>query len=207
MMTSIAQANQELGNASPLEIIEFALSQSNKPLTSTNFGPYEAVILHMVTQVKPDMQIIWADSGYNTRDTYLVAKQLIERLNLNIEVYTPKITAARWDHAFGGIPDIDDERHDAFTHAFKLEPFTRAMAEQQPDAWFTAVRSEQTEFRQNLEVFGEGPNGALKVAPLLHWKEVDMQAYLEKHDLPNVKKYFDPTKARDNRECGLHTKL
>ncbi|OUR72379.1 phosphoadenylylsulfate reductase [Methylophaga sp. 41_12_T18] len=206
-MFDIEKANQELQNAEPQQIIEWALKNAQKPLTTTNFGPYEAVILHMVTQVQPDMPIIWIDSGYNTRDTYKVAQNVIETLNLNIEVYTPKVSAARRDAALGGIPSVEDEAHAEFTEQFKLEPFSRAMKEQAPDVWFTAVRAEQTEFRQGMEVFGTGPNGVIKVAPVLNLKEADMQAYLEKFDLPNVEKYFDPTKALSNRECGLHTKL
>jgi phosphoadenosine phosphosulfate reductase len=81
------------------------------------------------------------------------------------------------------------------------------MDEIKPDVWFTAVRSEQTEFRQGMEIVSTGPNGILKIAPLLNWKEADMDAYLAKYDLPNVDKYFDPTKAIANRECGLHTQL
>ena len=81
------------------------------------------------------------------------------------------------------------------------------MSEQQPGTWFTAVRSEQTAFRQSMEVIGTGPNDVLKIAPVLHWKEQDMKNYLKQNNLPNIENYFDPTKALGNRECGLHTKL
>jgi len=206
-MLDIANANQELSKADPQSIIKRALEGASNPIVSTNFGPYEAVILHMATQVKPDISVIWADSGYNTRDTYLIAERLIDFLKLNIEVYTPKMTTMRWDCAYGGIPEVDDERHARFTELFKLEPFSRAMADKKPDVWLTAVRSEQTDFRQDMDVFAAGPDGMLKVAPLLHWREQDMQDYLQKHGLANVTNYFDPTKGLANRECGLHTKL
>tara|TARA_Y100000310_G_scaffold215195_1_gene216158 strand:+ start:541 stop:1305 length:765 start_codon:yes stop_codon:yes gene_type:complete len=204
---NIEQSNRDFAFLEPERIIEHALRYAKAPVTTTNFGPYEAVILHMVTQIKPDMKVVWIDSGYNTPHTYKVAQQLMDKLSLNIEVYTPKVSAARCDASMGGIPSVDDPRHAEFTEQFKLEPFSRAMREQAPDVWFTAVRSEQTEFRKEMEVFGEGPNGMLKVAPLLHWTEADMQAYLDRFDLPNVERYFDPTKALANRECGLHTKL
>ena len=199
--------NDELREAEPLKIIEWAVTNGKKPITTTNFGPYEAVILHMVTQVKTDMPIIWIDSGYNTPETYTFAEELIERLKLNVDVYAPKVTAARREAALGGIPDIDSDAHDEFTMQFKLEPFNRAMSEQQPGTWFTAVRSEQTAFRQSMEVIGTGPNDVLKIAPVLHWKEQDMKNYLKQNNLPNIENYFDPTKALGNRECGLHTKL
>jgi phosphoadenosine phosphosulfate reductase len=33
-----------------------------------------------------------------------------------------------------------------------------------------------------------------------------MEAYLQKHDLPNEWDYFDPAKADEKRECGLHAR-
>lgn len=206
-MINIKEANTEFLNSNAEEIINFAIQNTCKQILTTNFGPYEAVILHMLIQVRPDIPIIWIDSGYNTRETYLVAKQLIDSMKLNIEVYTPKVTTMRNDCAHGGIPELDDARHEQFTDDFKLEPFKRAMSEQKADIWFTAVRSEQTEVRANMEVFSKGFNNMIKVAPLLNWKEQDMQDYLEKYNLKNVQNYFDPTKGLANRECGLHTKL
>ncbi|MFL0797953.1 MAG: phosphoadenosine phosphosulfate reductase family protein [Cellvibrionaceae bacterium] len=206
-MVDIANANEALKDSAPQQIVEWAINNGNKPIVTTNFGPHEAVILHMATQVKSDIKVIWIDSGYNTRDTYKVAEQLIESLKLNIEVYTPKVSAARRDAALGGIPGVDDPGHAEFTEQFKLEPFSRAMKEEAPDIWLTAVRREQTAFRQDMDIVDTGPNGVIKVAPLLDWKTTDMDNYLKENNLPNVEKYFDPTKAISNRECGLHTKL
>ena len=206
-MIDIAKANKELSGATPLEIIKWAVEQGENPIVSTHFGPMEAVVLHTAVAAKKDIKVVWADSGYNTRDTYLVAEKLIASLELKVEVYTPKITAARWDNAFGGVPDVGEESHDAFTKNFKLEPFTRAMKEVAPDVWITGVRAEQTAFRQNMEVISQGADGVLKIAPFLHWKEADMEAYLKENNLPNVENYFDPTKGLSNRECGLHTQL
>ena len=91
-MFDLTAANQALQGAEPQQVIAWALEQAEAPLVTTNFGPYEAVILHMVTQVKADIPVVWIDSGYNTRETYLVAERLIEALKLNIEVYT----CSRW---------------------------------------------------------------------------------------------------------------
>jgi phosphoadenosine phosphosulfate reductase len=44
----------------------------------------------------------------------------------------------------------------------------------------------------------------LKVSPVFHWSDADMEAYLREHDLPNEWDYFDPAKADEKRECGLH---
>ncbi len=202
-----AEIEAELRDADPMKIVEWGVSHGSKPIATSNFGPYAAVMLHLVTQVKPNIPIIWVDSGYNTPATYLFAEQLIERLSLNLHVYTPTVTVARREAAMGGIPEVDSDEHMEFTDQFKLEPFERAMSEQKPDVWFTGVRSEQTEFRQSMKVVAPGPNRVTKIAPLLPWKTQDMQDYLDRHDLPNVEDYFDPTKASADRECGLHTRL
>ncbi len=208
MSIDLQAANDSLRGNSPQEIIAWALSLPGKPLVTTNFSPYEAVILHMATQVKPDIEVLWVDSGYALRPTYEFAKATIEKLNLNMQIVTPTMTAEYYNVAHGGIPTIDEEEaHNRFTEIFKLEPFKRGLDELNPDVWLTAVRKDQTAFRQDMETVSEGPNGVIKVAPLLEWTEADMQAYIEANDLPNELKYFDPTKAEFGRECGLHTKL
>ncbi|MDT0634935.1 phosphoadenosine phosphosulfate reductase family protein [Spectribacter hydrogenooxidans] len=205
--TDTTNLNQQLANQSAEAIVAWALSRPGRPLITTNFGPYSAVLLHMCTQARPDLPVLWVDSGYNTRQTYLYAESLIEMLDLDIHVYNPLQSAARRD-ALMGIPDVDDPRHETFTEQVKLEPFRRAFADLKPDLWLTALRREQTEFRQGLEtVTQDQPGGVLKVSPLLDWRETDMKAYLLAHGLPNENRYFDPTKVLGNRECGLHNRF
>ena len=115
------------------------------------------------------------------------------------------MTAARRSALMGGIPNPDTELHAEFTRQVKLEPFQRVLSSIKPDIWLTAIRKDETDFRKTLEVVSNGPNGMMKVAPFLYWTEVDMEGYLYEHDLPQVNKYYDPTKVEDNRECGLHT--
>ncbi|MEQ8800078.1 MAG: phosphoadenosine phosphosulfate reductase family protein [Phycisphaerales bacterium] len=205
--TDTTNLNQQLANQSAEAIVAWALSRPGRPLITTNFGPYSAVLLHMCMQVRADLPVLWVDSGYNTRQTYLYAESLIEMLDLDIHVYNPLQSAARRD-ALMGIPDVDDPRHETFTEQVKLEPFRRAFADLKPDLWLTALRREQTEFRQGLEtVTQDQPGGVLKVSPLLDWRETDMKAYLLAHGLPNENRYFDPTKVLGNRECGLHNRF
>lgn len=207
MTLDLQAANQYLDQRSADEIVRWALERSQRPLVTTNFRPYEAVILHLITQVKPDIQVLWVDSGYNTSATYRFAESLIERLNLNIVTYIPQVSSARRNVLMGGIPDVDDPQHEEFTRQVKLEPFQRALSELKPDLWFNAIRKDQTEFRQSLDVVSQSRDAVLKVAPLFHWSEADLEAYLERFALPNELDYFDPTKALETRECGLHTQL
>jgi phosphoadenosine phosphosulfate reductase len=201
----IATVNNQFANSSPQDIIRHALSLPGKAVVTTHFGPLEAVILHMASRVEPDLQVLWIDHGYNTKATYRCAEIIIQQLKLNVDVFTPRVSAARQEAALGGIPDYTEDAHKIFTENFKLEPFRRAMTTHKPAIWLTALRKEQTEFRQSLNVFTTDDKGVLKVAPLLRWSEAQMRAYLAEHSLPNEDSYYDPTKALENRECGLHT--
>jgi len=190
---------------SPREIIAWAIDSNERVLVTTSFGRYSAVMLHMATDIKPDIPVAWVDSGYNTRETYLHAERLIKDLNLNIHIFTPQITAARWDAIADGIPELDSKLHREFTYRVKLEPFERVIASLQPQIWLTAIRGDETTYRSSLEIVSDGPEGIIKVAPFLNWTEIDMEGYLYEHNLPQVKDYYDPTKGNDDRECGLQT--
>jgi phosphoadenosine phosphosulfate reductase len=205
----IAQANAEFRNGPALETIKWAIAQaSGRAIVSTNFRPYEAVILHLVTQVQPDIPVLWVDHGYNRPATYKHAGQLKARLKLNLKPYLPKLTAAHYDAIHGGMPEPtpeNEERIKAFSTVMKLEPFQRAMKELAPTVWFTALRKVQNPNRAGLDIVSlDGNFNSLKVSPVFYWSDADMEAYLQKHNLPNEWDYIDPAKADDKRECGLH---
>ena len=196
--------NTEFAHKSPFEIISWVLSFADKPVVTTNFRPYEATILHATTSALNDITIIWCDTGYNTPNTYKHADELITKLDLNISLYVPKQTSAYRD-VLMGIPTIDNPFHQLFTEQVKLEPFKRAMDEHKPDVWFTNLRKGQTALRDSLDIFSFSKDGILKVSPFYHWTDKELDHYLKEHKLPNEFKYYDPTKALANRECGLHS--
>jgi len=200
----VNKINEQLKGKSPQEIIKWAIDFAKKPLVTTNFRPYEVAILYACTQVDKDLKVIWCDTGYNTPNTYKHANELIETLDLNVFLYVPQQTAAHRD-ATMGIPQIEDPLHEVFTEQVKMEPFGRAMAEHQPDVWFTNIRKGQTAFRDGIDIVSVSKDGLVKVSPFYHWTDEQLDAYLEENNLPNEFKYFDPTKVLGNRECGLHS--
>lgn len=203
----LAKVNAELQDQTPEHIVRWALSQNKRAILTTSFSPNSAAILHLATQIQPDLPIVWIDSGYNMPDAYRVAEQIINQLKLNIHVYTPLMTAERRNALMGGIPHPADnaELHAEFVRQVKLEPFQRAISEFAPDIWLTGIRREETEFRKTLDIASWDNRGLLRIAPIFNWSEQDLQDYMQAHQLPTCKHYFDPTKIADNAECGLHT--
>tara|TARA_R110002049_G_scaffold88656_2_gene223580 strand:+ start:7214 stop:7834 length:621 start_codon:yes stop_codon:yes gene_type:complete len=198
--------NDSLRDASAAEIVTWALSLGRNTIATTSMGRNAAVMLHLVSEIDRTVPTVWVDTGYNLRDTYVVAERLIRDLDLNIHVYSPEMTSERRNAIMGGIPTVDEEeRHQEFTRQVKLEPFARALDELQPEIWLTGIRREETELRKSLDIVSMDGRGIIKVAPLFHWSEDDVEAYMARYELPTCKHYFDPTKVFDGRECGLHT--
>ena len=194
---------------SPLDVIRWALAAApGRAIISTNYRPYEAVLLHMVVQVQPDIPVLWVDHGYNRPATYKHAEELKKLLKLNIKAYVPKVTTAHYDAVYGGAPDPtpeNEERIKAFSTVMKLEPFQRGMKELAPAIWLTALRKVQNPNRAGLDIVSEdNVFHSLKVSPVFYWTDAEMEAYLKQHNLPNEWDYFDPAKADEKRECGLH---
>jgi len=205
--SELISINQTLRSKSPLEIVQWALTQApGHAIVSTNFRPYEAAILHVATQALPSIPVLWVDHGYNRPATYKHAELLRSLLKLDLRAYLPRITAAHRDAIHGPIPSTaEEEALKQFSAVMKLEPFQRGMRELAPKVWITALRKVQNPNRAELDIVSIDANfDTLKVSPFFHASDADMEAYLSEHRLPNEWDYFDPAKADEKRECGLH---
>jgi phosphoadenosine phosphosulfate reductase len=205
----ITQANGDLRHQSALDIVKWAIAQAKgRAVVSTNFRPYEAVLLHLATQAQADIPVLWADHGYNRPATYKHAEQLKKLLKLNIKAYVPRMTAAHYDAIHGGAPapaPENEARIKEFSAVMKLEPFMRGMKELAPTIWLTALRKVQNPNRAGLDIVVADKNfKTIKVSPVFYWSDADIENYLNQHNLPNEWDYFDPAKADEKRECGLH---
>ncbi len=204
---ALTRWNAELRAKSPLEIVRWAAARAGgRALVSTNFRPYEAAILHVATQVQPDIPVLWVDHGYNRPATYQHAEVLRTQLKLNLKPFLPRLTPAHRDAIYGPIPTTADEAGlKKFSALMKLEPFQRGMRELAPTVWITALRQVQNPNRAGLDIVSLDENfGALKVSPFFYATDADLETYLAQHRLPNEWDYFDPAKADEKRECGLH---
>ncbi|MDJ0599150.1 MAG: phosphoadenosine phosphosulfate reductase [Crocosphaera sp.] len=228
---SLEEVNQTLENANAQQVVEWARDTFGDGLVmSTSFGIQAAVMLHLVTQVVPDIPVIWVDTGYLPAETYRFAQELSDRLQLNLKVYQSTLTPARMEALYGKLWNQHDlESLNRYDFIRKVEPMQRALKELQATAWLAGLRRQQTEHRKSLEKV-ELQGEQYKVYPILTWNSRDIYHYLTAHDLP-YHPYFDkgyvtvgdwhssrPVTAgdeneRDSRfhgvkqECGLHLPL
>ncbi len=225
----IGRANATLSALPARKIVEWATTSFEDGLAlSTSFGIQSAVMLHLATQVRPDIPVIWIDTGYLPKETYHFAEKLTERLNLNLHVYQSHMSPPQMERLHGKLWESDDvDDLNLYDKIRKVEPMQRALKELGVSAWLSGLRREQTEFRKKLSHL-TFDGARYKVLPILDWTAKDVYEYLRVNDLP-YHPLFDqgyvtvgdwhssrPLSAEDDneratrfrglkQECGIHT--
>lgn len=173
-----------LETATAEERIRWALREHGDGLIlTTSFGIQSAVLLHMATQIKPDIPVVFADTQYLFPETYRFAEELRERLNLNLYVGRATLSAA-WQEAIHGKRwEGDKAQLDAYNLENKVEPVARIARELGATAWLSGLRREQSDTRAERPVV-EQQRAMTKIYPLIDWSAKDIYLYLKKHDLP-----------------------
>ena len=166
------------------ERICWAVEQWGEELVlSTSFGIQSAVMLHLATRVRADIPVIWIDTGYLFTETYHFAEELRECLSLNLQVFTPLMSAARQEATYGKRWEQGLEGLKAYNVDNKVEPMNRAIKELGATAWLSGLRRVQAKSRSNLPVV-QRQNRTTKIHPIVDWTEKDIYEYMKAHDLP-----------------------
>jgi phosphoadenosine phosphosulfate reductase len=182
-------------------------------------------LVHMVTRQRPNIPVLFLETGYHFAETYEYRDRMAALLRLNLINLEPRLTVPEQENQFGILYQSAPDRCCGMR---KVEPLFAGL--QNYDIWFTALRREQSPTRANLREIDEFrlPSGKmlLKVSPLADWTTRDVWAYLKQHDIPVLPLYdrgftsigcepctslpADPDNPRSGRwagrklECGIH---
>jgi phosphoadenosine phosphosulfate reductase len=224
----LATVNRKLQDIEPSNLVKWSADTFGDGLVmTTSFGIQAAVMLDLVTNILPNIPVIWIDTGYLPPETYRFADELTQRLNLNLKVYQSDLSPARMEALYGKLWEQENlVAFDRYDRIRKVEPMQRAIKELNVTAWLAGLRKDQTEHRQGLERVALQED-IYRIYPILSWNARDIYRYLTKRDLP-YHPYFDlgyvtvgdwhssrPLTADDNnerdtrfrglkQECGLH---
>jgi phosphoadenosine phosphosulfate reductase len=177
--------NQQLEDTTAPQIIKYAAQTfGNGLVMSTSFGIQSAVMLHMVTQLIPEIPVIWIDTGYLPPETYRFAEQLTEQLKLNLKVYQSSISPARMEALYGRLWEQNDvEAFNRYDQMRKVEPMQGALRELKATAWLAGLRRDQTNHRKSLRIVNQQEE-LYKLLPILRWTTKDVYEYLQAYELP-----------------------
>jgi phosphoadenosine phosphosulfate reductase len=150
---------------------------------ASSFGAQSAVMLHLVTQIKPRIPVVLVDTGYLFPETYRFIDELTKRLTLNLKVYRSDASPAWQESRFGKLWDQGLEGIEHYNRINKVEPMEQAMKALGAQTWFSGIRRAQSQSRAGTSPI-EFKRGRFKVHPIFDWSDRDVGRYLKEHELP-----------------------
>ena len=182
-------------------------------------------LVHLITRERPEIPVLFLDTGYHFAETYVYRDRMAAEWGLNLVNLTPRLSVAEQEAQFG---ILYQDAPDRCCGMRKVEPLFAGL--EPYDVWFTALRRDQSPTRANLKVVDDfalpGGRHIAKVSPLADWTAKDVWGYLKEHGIPLLSLYeqgfasigcepctslpADPGNPRSGRwagrklECGIH---
>jgi phosphoadenosine phosphosulfate reductase len=225
-MSEVAVAEQ-LEKISAGELIDRVFAENGGPACITcSFQAEDMIVLDLLRQRKPDIPVLFLDTGYHFKETYEYRDRMQQAWHLNLTNLAAKKTVAQQEAEFGILNQTDPGK---CCHLRKVEPLMDGLKDY--DVWFTGLRREQSPTRKNLKLIEhhELPSGKvlLKVSPLAAWTWGQVWKYTAENKIDFLPLYDagyrsigcepctavpgDGADARTGRwggkklECGIHT--
>lgn len=176
----VLRLDAELRHAHPRTILEAAVETLGDRLALvSSFGAESAVLLHLVSKVKPDIPVLFLDTGMLFGQTLDYRKALALQLGLTgVRDLRPQYQDLATADPEAKLWQTDT---DACCHVRKVLPLDRAISEF--DGWVTGRKRFHGGDRVRLPVV-EHADGKLKFNPLANCTKADLDAYVAEHDLP-----------------------
>ena len=180
----LVELNAKLATLSAGERLDWALSHlPGQHVLSSSFGAQAAVSLHMASERRPDIPVILIDTGYLFAQTWDFVHELGARMRLNLHTYRAALTPDAMEAQYGKLWTQGKDAIRLYNRMRKVEPMQRALAELGAGTWITGIRRSQSESRAEID-FVTLRDGCFKLHPLADWRDRDIWAYLQAHDLP-----------------------
>lgn len=216
-MTKVEEARGLIGDL---------LSRGGAACVTSSFQTECMVLVDMLVEQRPDIPVLFLDTGYHFAETYLYRDEMARRYGLRLVNLLPKMTVVEQEANFGILNQTEPSRCCGMR---KVEPLFAGL--EPYDVWFTALRREQSPTRANLKEVDDFklPTGKTltKVSPLAGWTSREVWAYLKERGIPALPLYdlgytsigcepctqppVDPDNPRSGRwgghnklECGIH---
>jgi phosphoadenosine phosphosulfate reductase len=177
---TVAQLNARLRDAEPQAILRAAIDRfGDKVALVSSFGTESAVLLHMAAQIKPDIAVLFLDTGMLFGQTLDYRKQLAAQLGLTgVRDLRPQYQDLAVHDPSADLWQTDT---DACCRIRKVLPLDRAL--EGFEGWITGRKRFQGGDRLRLQVVEQGEQ-QIKFNPLANWTKAQIEAYRVEHGLP-----------------------
>ncbi len=145
----------------------------------SSFGAESAALLHLVSEIDKSVPVIFLETGKHFAQTLSYRAKMAHQLGLqDVRDIKPDTEEVAREDATSGLWKQDA---DACCNLRKVRPLSSAL--DGFDAWITGRKQFHGAGRINLPAFESSPTH-IKVNPLIRWSKDDVDAYVERHDLP-----------------------
>jgi phosphoadenosine phosphosulfate reductase len=179
--------NERLERAQPEEIVEWALTESELAgiALASAFQAEGTCVMHMATRLRPDIPVLFLETGFHFAETLMLKQELTDRLGLNVVELHGAYTPRTQEEAFG--PRLFERTPERCCEINKVRPMLEALRGR--EGWITAFRRDSSPTRADASIVDryELEPGAwiVKVNPVATWTRRDTWAYLKRHGLPH----------------------
>jgi phosphoadenosine phosphosulfate reductase len=190
-----------------------------------SFQAEDILLLHLTRELRPNIPVLFLDTGYHFAETYTYRDRIAAEWNLNLINLMPARTVAEQELEHGLLHQTAPDRCCALR---KVEPLFVAVANYK--LWLTGLRREQARSRAALEEIADFtlPSGVTvrKLSPFADWTTRDVWQSCTHYGIPLLPLYdrgyssigcepctsvpTDPNDPRSGRwagrkvECGIH---
>jgi len=173
------RAGRELESAPADEIVRWAVQTFGARLAVAS-AMQDAVLVHLVSQVAPGVDVLFLDTGYHFAETLGTRDAIAATYNVNLITLTPQQTVAEQDAAYG--PTLHDRDPDRCCRLRKVAPLDRAL--QRYDAWATGLRRVEAPTRAGTPVVSyDARRDKVRIAPIAAWSDQDVEDYIASHGI------------------------
>src|SRR5438445_4832463 len=178
----VRELNARFESSPPNEIIRWALESGlERMAVATAFQAEGTAIIHMAVNVRPEVPVLFLETGFHFAETLAFKERLTELLGLNVMDLTGDETVESQAQRYG--ERLYERDPKLCCELNKVIPLNRAF--EHLDGWITGMRRDSAWTRKNTPIlsFTELDSGKrlLKVNPIANWTRREAWAYLKRN--------------------------
>ncbi|MDQ3107774.1 MAG: phosphoadenylyl-sulfate reductase [Actinomycetota bacterium] len=175
----------------------------------------DAVLIDLATRIKPDIEVVFIDTGDHFAETYETVERVRARYNVNLRIVrVPE-------------PEVPFHVTDPIRCCSEAKVAALDEALSGKRAWLSGLRRVEADTRAEAPILSLDRRGLVKINPLATWADFDVAGYITSNDVPYnalldqgylsigcqpttrpVAPGDDPRSGRwagtDKTECGIH---
>lgn len=162
-----ALLNQSFEGASPARIVRWGVETfpEGELALSTTFGVGGMALIHILSEEKIRLPVIFIDTLYHFPETLEHARNIAQRYDLDLRTHRAAPSREAFEAEHGTELWKQDEA--LFHRLTKVDPMRRALAEGGFTGWITGRRRDQSSTREALPIIEAA--GVVKLNPMAEW--------------------------------------